>query len=138
MSCIIPILIRKYILFRLPPKRKIRIFKTFSWLKITFVSLISFLPSLVYHIIITRSNNSNREIRLLKSRGISKRMNFIMLYILFRITLFAIIRLYFFSLFHSSNIFRLIFILSKFILIILLWSLHLLLLIMLSQYLGSF
>jgi len=84
---------------------------------------------------ITWSNNSYREIRDLKSWRIGKRMNF---FILFRITQFAIIMLYFFSLFHIPLIFRLIFTLYRMLLIFLFWSLHLLLLIMLSQNWGSF
>jgi len=84
---------------------------------------------------ITWSNNSYREISDLISWRIGKRMNF---FILFRITLFDIIMLYFFSLFHIPLIFRLIFTLYRMLWIILLWSLHLLLLIMFSQNWGSF
>jgi hypothetical protein len=85
--------------------------------------------------VITWSNNSYREIRDRKSWRICKRMNFI---ILFRITLFTIIMLYFFSLFNISLIFRLIITLYRILVIILHLSLHLLLLIMLSQNWGSF
>ena len=84
---------------------------------------------------ITWSNYSYREIRDLKSWRIGKRMNFI---ILFRITLFANIMLYFLSLLHIPLIFILIFTLYRILVIIWLWSLHLLLLIMLSQNWGSF
>ena len=81
------------------------------------------------------SNNSYREIRDLKSWRIGKRMNFV---ILFRITLFAIIMLYFLSLFHIPLIFRLILTLYRILVIIWLLSLHLLLLIMVSQNWGPF